>query len=1239
MQHEITGFEHLHLHTDFSVLDGYGTTEEYAKRAPKINQKFLTISDHGSMGAIPRQIQCCDENGLEPIFACFFKGQEIITSKGVKNIESVVPGDLVLTHLGRFRKVIHTFSRKYSGECSEIILSDTQPNGRTIHVTNEHPFLVADNQLNRKWLPASKIVSGRRRAGGGIQNWKSYLCFPKTKSSTDTMVFSEVDCDFSNGYARREYSTRQPAEWRNIPVSMKPTAEIAWFLGLFVAEGSFSRKQGELTGGMRLSLNSGETDFADDAEQILLDCFGLTCGRHIRAEQNKMDVTFACLPLALFLESELGGSCYEKKVPQFIFQSTQEVKESFIRGLLDGDGKNPSGNGQSTLKVASKHLAWGLKVLLANMGIWGNVSEIQEGDKKSWQVPVSLDVGYRRSVEDAEYVYKPIREIRTYCVEDVDVYNFEVEEDNSYCTDVATHNCELYVNPMQPEVGKEWSKMSEFNAQLDEIQKKQIRKSYHLLAIAVNETGYSNLVNLSSLGWTKGFYYKPRVNHEMLMAHKEGLIFTSCCYNSEIGQAFDVGGEGPGFAMIEKYIEMFGKDNFYLEMMLLDFSKQKPYDEFIIKAHDRYGLPLIVTNDCFPAGTMVLTKDGYRPIESLSVGDEVFTAQRRWRKVEWVNTREVANNEQVYSVKCSLGSELFQATEEHPVWVAEWNPSKTRVVGHVWKKVSDLSDEDYIVFPMAEGCFADDPIKSIDVTEGLELSDVVRGHECRLDGDRILSSRGFNHQSKVEIPRFLPVDDEFLFVLGWYLAEGYCDKTSYQIGFGGHLEEKAILDRIKTYFSQFGIVFSYGNANCENGLKLIGSSKVFNTLFSRLCGVGATGKRFPLRKLLNRDQVVKVLAAYVGGDGCRQDNHTSTYTVSKQLVWDVVEIVSSMGIAKLPELRDNSAHGWSEGHSLNFGENARSVLWKDGNPTNHKRILGKFRKQGDYFYVKVSSCIPVEGVDKVYNLQVKEDETYIANAAAVHNCHYCQREDSHMQRLMLMVQTGTSIREIQQKLAQDEMTDMFELQDQNLWMKSESEINEKWESDYSDVIDYEIFKQAKANTVKICERAKGVKLDRSIKLPIIDEADEKLKEAVMEGFNRRHLPKTREYVERVKEEYNLICQKGFASYFLIQKMMTDEARRKCPELLGYGDGSEAVGPGRGSAVGALTCYCLGITDVDPIEHDLLFSRFLSPARGGKLRKFRFTIDPVNAHEVAQEVSFDVPVEFDRGAAERPIDIN
>src|SRR5437764_69994 len=65
---EIVGFEHLHLHTDFSLLDGLGKVEEYAQRARAINQRYLCVTDHGSMGAIPRQIRACEQNNITPIF-------------------------------------------------------------------------------------------------------------------------------------------------------------------------------------------------------------------------------------------------------------------------------------------------------------------------------------------------------------------------------------------------------------------------------------------------------------------------------------------------------------------------------------------------------------------------------------------------------------------------------------------------------------------------------------------------------------------------------------------------------------------------------------------------------------------------------------------------------------------------------------------------------------------------------------------------------------------------------------------------------------------------------------------------------------------------------------------------------------------------------------------------------------------------------------------------------------------
>lgn len=159
------------------------------------------------------------------------------------------------------------------------------------------------------------------------------------------------------------------------------------------------------------------------------------------------------------------------------------------------------------------------------------------------------------------------------------------------------YGCELYVNPMQFEA-KDRYETQAFRAALEtDEEKKRFSKNHHLLAIAYTDEGYSNLVQISSWGWIHGFYFRPRVNHEVLMRHKEGIIFTSTCANSEIANAFFAGGDEAGFAMIEKYMAMFG-ENFYLELMMLDFKLQKPYDAFLLRAREKYGLPFFLSCDC-----------------------------------------------------------------------------------------------------------------------------------------------------------------------------------------------------------------------------------------------------------------------------------------------------------------------------------------------------------------------------------------------------------------------------------------------------------------------------------------------------------------------------------------------------------------------------------------------------------------------------------------------------------------
>ena len=226
---------------------------------------------------------------------------------------------------------------------------------------------------------------------------------------------------------------------------------------------------------------------------------------------------------------------------------------------------------------------------------------------------------------------------------------------------------------------------------------------------------------------------------------------------------------------------------------------------------------------------------------------------------------------------------------------------------------------------------------------------------------------------------------------------------------------------------------------------------------------------------------------------------------------------------------------------------------------------------------------------------IKMHEKYKIPMIITNDVHYAYQEDSQFQTLMLLVNSKKTLAEIEALKEQNK--DVFELQDRNLWMKNEEELNQKWLEKYQDVIPLEVFEQAKMNTVKICELASKVKINRSVKLPRIENDEEKLKELVKIGFKKKGI-NNKAYLIRVQEELDLIFRKQFASYFLIVKSFTDEARRVCKELTGL-DGKYAVGSGRGSGVGSLVLYLLEVTDVDPIKHGLLFSRFLSENRGSQ----------------------------------------
>lgn len=190
---------------------------------------------------------------------------------------------------------------------------------------------------------------------------------------------------------------------------------------------------------------------------------------------------------------------------------------------------------------------------------------------------------------------------------------------------------------------------------------------------------------------------------------------------------------------------------------------------------------------------------------------------------------------------------------------------------------------------------------------------------------------------------------------------------------------------------------------------------------------------------------------------------------------------------------------------------------------------------------------------------------------ATNDFHYLLQEDAVAQDIMLCIGTNSTV--TQEK--------RFRFPNDQFYMKTEEEMREAMKD----------FPEACDNTVSLAEKC-NVELERDAILPRFPLPEGETEESyfrkrVQSGLVRRYGdPIPEEVQQRADYEMSVIIQQGFPAYFLIVQEYIDWARSQ-----GIG-----VGPGRGSAAGAIVAYAMGITDLDPLSNGLLFERFLSPER-------------------------------------------
>ncbi len=122
--------------------------------------------------------------------------------------------------------------------------------------------------------------------------------------------------------------------------------------------------------------------------------------------------------------------------------------------------------------------------------------------------------------------------------------------------------------------------------------------SNHLVLLAANEKGYHNLIKLTSRSYLEGFYYKPRVDKELLRRHSEGIIALSACLKGEINERIVGRQEKEAEAAAREFEEIFGAGNFFLELQDHGIPEQRLANEVLRRIARRTGQPMVVTNDC-----------------------------------------------------------------------------------------------------------------------------------------------------------------------------------------------------------------------------------------------------------------------------------------------------------------------------------------------------------------------------------------------------------------------------------------------------------------------------------------------------------------------------------------------------------------------------------------------------------------------------------------------------------------
>ncbi|MDO8428190.1 MAG: SufD family Fe-S cluster assembly protein [Candidatus Diapherotrites archaeon] len=381
---------------------------------------------------------------------CFTAGTSIRTEHGIQPIEEVQKEDKVLTHEGNFKRVYFTQVRPYTGVLHKIhIYGDTT---QEIEATEEHPFYAVrrkySNERNKEWNPEWAEAKNLQQG--------DYVAIPINKKIISNNFY---DFEISMSISDR---TRQ---FIKVKEKVKANKDFFKLAGYFLSEGSTNRGFSS-----SVSFNVNEKEYIDETKLLFSKVFGVEkfC-ESVHKTNHGISITVSGAKIARVLE-HFGHSSNTKQIPEWMMLESPEKQAELIKSLYFGDGsymnkKYAWGRKEMfRINTVSKTLAYQVREILLRLGIASSINkQVRKAPRQIMYaiviggeymqkfgalvgefIETSLNSKKRATMffVDENYMYAPIKKIETRVVENLPVYNFGVEEDESYSANmVAVHNC------------------------------------------------------------------------------------------------------------------------------------------------------------------------------------------------------------------------------------------------------------------------------------------------------------------------------------------------------------------------------------------------------------------------------------------------------------------------------------------------------------------------------------------------------------------------------------------------------------------------------------------------------------------------------------------------------------------------------------------------------------------------------------------------------------------------------